>query len=1263
MRIERRFTKEGQSPYAEIPFRKALSEIRNPDGSIVFRLEDIDVPAQFSQVAADILAQKYFRKAGVPARLKKVEENSVPSFLWRSVADEEALATLPAEERYGSETDARQVFDRLAGTWTYWGWKGGYFASEDDARAFMDELAYMLATQRVAPNSPQWFNTGLHWAYGIDGPGQGHYYVDPFTGKLTKSRSAYEHPQPHACFIQSVGDDLVNEGGIMDLWVREARLFKYGSGTGSNFSHLRGEGEKLSGGGKSSGLMSFLKIGDRAAGAIKSGGTTRRAAKMVIVDADHPDIEAFIDWKVNEEQKVASLVTGSKIVRKHLDAIMKACVNCEGANDDCYEPQKNPALKREIKAAKKNAVPENYVKRVIQFAKQGYTAIDFKTYDTDWDSEAYLTVSGQNSNNSVSLKDDFLRAVEDDGDWTLIRRIDGKPAKVLKARDLWEKIGYAAWASADPGLHFNTTMNDWHTAPAAGPIRASNPCSEYMFLDDTACNLASVNLLQYRGKDGTFDIGSYEHSVRLWTMVLEISVMMAQFPSKEIAKLSYEYRTLGLGYANIGGLLMTSGIPYDSDEGRAICGALTAIMTGVAYATSAEMAAELGAFPDYERNAEHMLRVMRNHRRAAHGLSEGYEKLAVNPVPLKPEHCPDPELTAHARAAWDRALELGEKHGYRNAQATVIAPTGTIGLVMDCDTTGIEPDFALVKFKKLAGGGYFKIINRAVPEALRTLGYSESQIAEIEAYAVGHGNLNQAPAVNPSTLKAKGFTDEKISALNEALKSAFDIKFAFNQWTLGADWLKETFGFTQEQLDDFSFELLPALGFAKKDVEAANIHVCGAMTLEGAPHLKDEHLPVFDCANPCGKIGKRYLSVESHIRMMAAAQPFISGAISKTINMPNDATVEDCKNAYMLSWKLALKANALYRDGSKLSQPLNSSLIADDEEDEEDAVEVLAAQPLAARATQVTEKIVERVVERLYRDREKLPNRRKGYTQKAVVGGHKVYLRTGEFDDGRLGEIFIDMHKEGAAFRAMMNNFAIAISLGLQYGVPLEEYVEAFTFTKFEPAGMVQGNDAIKNATSILDYVFRELAVSYLGRNDLAHVDTSDFTNTALGRGINEGKALPFSKGLTRGASPFKVVAGKTEPKGELSSPAPARAAQPTAAGGSNVRAISSGATVTALKPAYAGLQEEATAFRRDYEERAKELAEEAVAEEGLDALFTESAADEAAEAKKVETHRRQQAIAQGYTGNMCSECQNFTMVRNGTCEKCDTCGATSGCS
>ncbi len=1229
MRIERRYTKAGQSPYADIAFRKAKSEIKNPDGSIVFSQDGIDVPASWSQVACDVIAQKYFRKAGVPAHVKKVEENDVPSFLWRSAPDEAALDALPREQRFGSEKTATDVFDRLAGAWTYWGWKGKYFTTEEDAGAFHDELRFMLASQMAAPNSPQWFNTGLHWAYGIDGPSQGHFYVDPFTHKLTKSKSSYEHPQPHACFIQSVADDLVNEGGIMDLWVREARLFKYGSGTGSNFSHLRGENERLSGGGKSSGLMSFLKIGDRAAGAIKSGGTTRRAAKMVVVDADHPDIEAFIDWKVKEEEKVACLVAGSKIVKKHMKAVMKACVNCEGQGDDCFNPEKNPVLKKAVKMARRDEVVDSYIKRVIQFARQGYKDIAFDTYDTDWDSDAYLTVAGQNSNNTVRITDDFLRAVENDADWKLTRRTDGKVHKTLKARDLWEKIGYAAWASADPGLQFHTTINDWHTCPAAGPIVASNPCSEYMFLDDTACNLASLNLLQFRdAATGRIEIASYEHATRLWTMVLEISVMMAQFPSKEIARLSYDYRTLGLGYANVGGLLMSSGIGYDSDEGRAIVGALTAIMTGVCYATSAEMASELGAFAEYKPNAAHMLRVIRNHRRAAHGLSESYEKLAVSPVPLDHASIEDKALVEAAKRAWDRALELGEAHGYRNAQTSVVAPTGTIGLVMDCDTTGIEPDFALVKFKKLAGGGYFKIINRAVPEALRVLGYSPAEIAEIEVYATGHASIAQAPAINTTSLRAKGFTDEKLATVGKALASAFDIKFVFNKWTLGADFLTGALKVPAEKLDDPSFELLTHLGFSKADIDAANVHVCGAMTLEGAPHLRKEHYNVFDCANPCGRLGKRYLSVESHIRMLAAAQPFITGAISKTINMPNDASVDDCKDAYMLSWRLGLKANALYRDGSKLSQPLNSQLISDEEDEDDDALQEFAQLPAAAKAATLAERIVERVVERVerMREREKLPDRRKGYTQKAVVGGHKVYLRTGEYEDGRIGEIFIDMHKEGAAFRSLMNNFAIAISVGLQYGVPLDEYVDAFTFTRFEPAGLVQGNDAIKNATSILDYVFRELAISYLHRNDLAHVTPEDLNLTALGGGDDgdgtRNSAPLVSSGFVRGKQDKLMVVKGTGTHG-----APA-------------------SEVTYGQPAGAVV----TALRDDGGEATRRL-------DWVPApAATHAARDRAAD-------MRAEARMKGYVGEACPECANFTLVRNGTCLKCDTCGSTTGCS
>jgi ribonucleoside-diphosphate reductase alpha chain len=866
-----------------------------------------------------------------------------------------------------------------------------------------------------------------------------------------------------------------------------------------------------------------------------------------------------------------------------------------------------------------------------------------------------------------------------------------------------------------------------------------------MFLDDTACNLASLNLLAFRqsaaasagrlspplrGRGGEggdffntaipgipptlpspargeggettrdtafFDIEGYEHAVRLWTVVLEISVMMAQFPAKQIAALSYEYRTLGLGYANIGGLLMSSGIPYDSDASRAICGALSAIMTGISYATSAEMAKELGPFPGYKKNRDAMLRVMRNHRRAAYGEKTGYEKLSTPPVRLdhdalaaldlatnsvRSRASGNPESTAdslgprlrgderfseHARRAWDRALQLGEQHGYRNAQASVIAPTGTIGLVMDCDTTGIEPDFALVKFKKLAGGGYFKIINRAVPEALRVLGYSEAEIAEIIAYAVGHGNLRQAPAINVSTLKAKGFSDEVLAKVEKALPTAFDIKFAFNKWTLGEEFCVKQLGIDAATLASPSFDLLAHVGFTKREIEAANIHVCGAMTVEGAPHLKPEHYPVFDCANPCGRTGKRYLSVESHIRMMAAAQPFISGAISKTINMPNEATVEDCKAAYLLSWKLALKANALYRDGSKLSQPLSSQLIAD-EDDEDDTVEAFIEKPQAARTAALAERMVEKVVERIVvmRERERMPDRRKGYTQKAVVGGHKVYLRTGEYDDGRLGEIFIDMHKEGAALRSIINNFAIAVSLGLQYGVPLEEYVDAFTFTRFEPAGPVQGNDSIKYATSMLDYIFRELAVSYLDRFDLAHVDPTESGFDALGKGVAEGKVSPsaskyVSRGLTRsrtdklgvitgGVGSGGGTGGERGSSGGLSSPSPlsgeggARSAPGGATGegatGSRVTSLASHRTETAG----------ATALQQQHALSPTEALE-------LDQ------ADARLHAKAAATEKRAEARAKGYEGEACGECGNFTLLRNGTCMKCDTCGSTTGCS
>ena len=1211
MKIKRQFTTAGKCAYQEINFTSTSSEIKNPDGSVVFQLDNVEVPTNWSQVASDVIAQKYFRKAGVPTKTEKVKETDVPEFLWRSIPASDASFT--------GETSSKQVFDRLAGAWSYWGWKGGYFSDEKDAQTYFDEMRYMLATQMAAPNSPQWFNTGLHWAYGIDGPSQGHHYVDFKTGKLVKSKSAYEHPQPHACFIQSVSDDLVNEGGIMDLWVREARLFKYGSGTGTNFSSLRGDGEPLSGGGKSSGLMGFLKIGDRSAGAIKSGGTTRRAAKMVICDADHPDIEEFINWKVKEEQKVASIVAGSKIHEAKLNGIFEAIKRWDGDLQDAVNSSKNSALKDAVREAKKSLIPETYIKRVLDYARQGYTAIEFPTYDTDWDSEAYASVSGQNSNNSIRVTDAFLDAVKNDEDWDLKNRVNGETARTIRARKLWEDVGHAAWACADPGIQFHDTVNAWHTCPEDGEIRGSNPCSEYMFLDDTACNLASMNLLKFLS-DGEFKVDHYIHATKLWTVTLEISVLMAQFPSKEIAQRSYDFRTLGLGYANIGGLLMNMGLGYDSDEGRSLCGALTAIMTGVAYSTSATMAAEVGTFPGYSKNKNHMLKVIRNHRNAARGKVDGYESLRVKPVPLDHLNCPDLTLIEKALEAWDKALELGEKNGFRNAQVSVIAPTGTIGLVMDCDTTGIEPDFALVKFKKLAGGGYFKIINQSVPASLRKLGYSEAKIEEIVSYAVGHGSIGNAPGINHTSLIGHGFGQQEIDKVEAALGSAFDIRFVFNQWTLGADFCTEVLGIPSDKLVDSNFDLLRHLGYSKADIDMANDHVCGTMTLEGAPHLSVDHYHIFDCANPCGKMGKRFLSVNSHIHMMAAAQSFTSGAISKTINMPNDATIEDCQKAYELSWSLGVKANALYRDGSKLSQPLAAALLEDDDE----AAELMEEGNPQVKAATLAEKVIEKVlVKEIIKgnERSKMPERRKGYTQKAIVGGHKVYLRTGEYSNGALGEIFIDMHKEGAGFRAMMNNFAIAVSVGLQYGVPLEEFVDAFTFTKFEPAGMVQGNDSIKNATSILDYIFRELAVSYLDRTDLAHVKPEGASFDDIGIGNEEGVRNVKEVSDTAATRSLEVL-----------------------------KQISSTGYLRKRLPQELMQQQETSSKITDPGE--VELATMVAAKSISPVVESDPIMDPRAKAK-----------LQGYEGDPCSDCGNYTLVRNGTCMKCNTCGGTSGCS
>lgn len=1010
--FQRHYTREGISPYDMFEYDYRTSVIRNPNGEKVFEMTNVEVPNHWSQIATDILAQKYFRKAGVPQ----------------------------ADGSTGRETSIKQVAHRMAHCWMSWGHKYGYFASEKDAQIFYEELVYSLLAQSCAPNSPQWFNTGLYSSYGIDGKAQGHFFVDPATGKLERSKNAYERPQPHACFILSVDDDLVNEGGIMDLWVREARIFKYGSGVGTNFSHIRAEGEKLSGGGTSSGLMSFLRIGDRAAGAIKSGGTTRRAAKMVCLDLDHPEVVNFIDWKVEEEKKVAALIAAG--------------------------------------------------------------------YASDYEGEAYRTVSGQNSNNSVRIPNEFFRRLSNSENWDMTARSTGKVMNSIPAKELWEKISYAAWRCADPGTQYDTTINEWHTCPEGGRINASNPCSEYMFLDNTACNLASFNLRRFFNEtDNSFDVQGFEYMTRLWTVVLEISVLMAQFPSPEVAQLSYDYRTLGLGFANLGSMLMVSGIPYDSEQARAIGGAITAIMTGVSYKTSAEMAQVLGAFPRYQENKHHMMRVMRNHRAAAYDAADAYEQLEIKPMGINAKYCPDYLLRA-ATKAWDDAVKLGEQYGYRNAQATVIAPTGTIGLVMDCDTTGVEPDFALVKFKKLSGGGYFKIINQSIPAALKNLGYNEQQIDAIVKHAKGHGSFAGAPFINHQSLSEKGLIAEELKKLDAAVESAFEIGFVFNAYTLGEECMQRL-GFQPETYFAPDFNLLEALGFSDEEIEAANDYVCGTMTVEGAPHLKEEHLPVFDCANKCGKKGERYIHAHGHIRMMAAVQPFISGAISKTINLPHEATVEEIKDCYMLSWQLGIKACALYRDGSKLSQPLSNK--SDKKAKDKKGAEA-TAEEIKEETSQIVDlgqltidELLEEVNKRMQAspdtqlkrqlsrivERKQLPAKRRGYTIKAKVGGQPLFVRTGEYGDGTIGEIFLDMAKEGATMRSLMNSFAIAVSVGLQYGVPLEEFVDKFTFTRFEPAGIVE-HPNIKSATSVLDFIFRLLAYEYLDRTDLVHVPDAD---------------------------------------------------------------------------------------------------------------------------------------------------------------------------
>ncbi len=967
--IERRFTSPGVDPLDGVVWERRTSVINNTDGSVVFKMEGAEVPAGWSQLATDIVVSKYFRKAGLHGK-KELGETSV-----------------------------RQVVYRLAHTIREAGENmGGYFATKRDADTFEAELSFLLVNQFGAFNSPVWFNCGLWHRYGIAGSG-GNWGFDDELGTVVETANAYEKPQCSACFIQAVGDDLMS---IYDLVKSEARLFKYGSGTGSNFSGLRGKQEKLSGGGTSSGLMSFLEVLDRAAGATKSGGTTRRAAKMVCLDMDHPEIVDFITWKVREEKKALALIAAG--------------------------------------------------------------------YPSDFNGEAYHTISGQNSNNSIRVTDDFMRAAMSGGTWQTRARTTGEVVDTYAAKDIWTTLAEAAWSCADPGVQYDSTINRWHTCPNTGRINASNPCSEYMFLDDSACNLSSLNLTKFLREDGSFDVAGYRHAVRVFFMAQDILVDFSSYPTAGIAQNSHDYRPLGLGYANLGTLLMLQGIAYDSDEGRSIASALTAIMCGQAYRVSAEMAASKGTFEGFAKNREPMLRVMRMHRDHAYAIDR--------------ERCPS-DLWRAACEDWDDAVRLGQEHGYRNAQSTVLAPTGTIGLLMDCDTTGIEPDFALVKFKKLAGGGYFKIVNQSVPNALSRLGYSAAEVQEIVAYVSGTNTLLAGPHVNRASLKARGLADDDLAKIETALPGSFELDLAFGPWILG----EETYarlGVPEAQGRRPGFSLLTYLGFTREQIDEANDVIVGRMTIEGAPYLKPEHHSVFDCANRCGKTGKRFLAPMAHVKMMAAAQPFLSGAISKTVNLPNEATVDDVREIYEEGWRLGLKAVALYRDGCKASQPLSTSSSKETKADDAGSRNATVERIETAQAVALVP------LTRPTGTRVRLPKKRTGFTQEAKVGGHKIFLRTGEYVDGTLGEIFIDMHKEGAAFRSLMNCFAMAVSVGLQYGVPLETFVEQFTFTRFEPQGIVEGHPNIKFATSIVDYLFRVLGVEYLQRYDFAQVPPAE---------------------------------------------------------------------------------------------------------------------------------------------------------------------------
>lgn len=1156
MRIERLYTRIGGDAYDGIGFKSVSVDLRGADGMLDMAEVTLEVPETWSRPAIETLAQRFLAKSVVPAALTAVRDDTLPQWLWAQRPDEKALEALSPAERWMDETSAKQLFDRVAGAWTYWGWRAGRFDQEEDAATFYDEMRHLMAGQRFLPAGPQLRATGLNWAYGAEGHSGG--YVTDLDGtRPRKAKAGEETPCVYGAFLQSVEDDLTADGGILDLWRREAQAYKLGAASGANLSALRGCGEVLSTGRRSAGVVRFLDVGDKAASPMRQSSLSRRAPRLVSLDADHPDLLDFVKWKLREDQKAAALAAGARAMNAALETIMRAAHGDMGDDtgvdglvagadlptEALSDPARNQALASAIQAARAAHVPESAVHRTLSLARQGVRELDPMDLGVDWDSETWKTVSGQNTITALRLDHGFMERAESGGDWVLTRRVDGSVADVVDAADVLDRISVATWSTHDPVLHFSGTVGDWNPVPANGPIRTSTAGGEVMFLDDTGAAAGMIGLARFlkplpsKGKrhDDPVDATALAHTIRLATIALDLSISFGQAPTEALATGIWRTRPIALGMADLAGMLAAAGVAYDSEAGRAAAGALAGMVTATSYATGAEIAAEAGAFPACAPNHDAVTRTIRNHRRVSQGQIGGFEDLSIQPAPLHVDDCPFPDITVAAMEAWDRALELGHEHGFRNAQATAVGAAGLVGTLLDAGSSGIDPTFTQVRFHRRDDGTFERVIDPVIPRGLKALGYSKAASNRIVHHALGHGHLDECPTIDPASLVEKGFTEEALERLAPALREAYDIKYAFNVWTLGRGFCEEELGVPSDLLNDYGFDLLRWLGFSETEIANANRYCCGTLTVSGAADLKPAHARVFDGGIAQGRDGGATVSAEARVRMAAAVQGLISGAVVTNLVLPHQTGIEDCRNLIVLGWHLGLKQLALHREGAKLSDPVVEAVAPAEPEtlptrqSGADLLDLIAA-PIPAQAAALAEGVADSISGTLLLQgeaspedvidgrlppprapnrqiQERLPNRRKGYTQKATIAGQKVYLRTGEYDDGRVGEIFIDVPKADATVRSLVNNLAISISIGLQYGVPLTEFVDSFAGTQFEPSGEVGGNEAVTRASSILDYVFRELAISYLGRSDMADGSAEALmpANAAVGRMASSG--------------------------------------------------------------------------------------------------------------------------------------------------------------